>query len=301
MSNTTVEVTTREPHGKREKGVYLGVDIFTLPAAISAKQQGLSGQEFIEQQVQQALDLNVDQMELHFDANLLYPGVGARSVEMLRQCCPDMVYSVHLPFRYVDISCPIKRIRSASVGSILDAIQLAADLEPIHYVIHLTGNVFASYKSGLDPLVGEVMTYVEDSITRIASLIDHEQILVENLCEVDFHYYMTAVERMGLSVCQDIGHTVQQGGDYMKFTRDYAPFIKEIHLHDTKKSYIGDSVQVISDHQPIGIGRLDFDRFFSTLSEVGFHGSIVLEVIDGRELLPASVKMVRKLIDSYLA
>ncbi|MBE9482504.1 MAG: hypothetical protein IMY88_02355, partial [Chloroflexi bacterium] len=62
MSNTTLEVTTREPQGKREKGAYLGVDIFTLPAAISARQQGLSGQEFVEQQVQQALDLNIDQL-----------------------------------------------------------------------------------------------------------------------------------------------------------------------------------------------------------------------------------------------
>ena len=302
MGKTALELGERELKIERVKiGAFLGVDIFTLPAAITAKQKGLSGEEFIEQQISQALELDIEQLELHFDADLLYPGIGKKSVEMIKNYCPGLVYSVHLPFRYVDISCPIERIRSASVASTLDAIQLAAELNPIHYVVHLTGNVFASYKSGLDPLVGEVMHYVEESIAKIAGIVGRENILVENLCEVDFEYFMTVVRGMGLSVCQDIGHIVQQGGNYMQFTREYSDFIKEIHLHDTQKSYIGDSVQVISDHQPIGNGVLDFESFFSVLSEVGFHGSIVLEIISNRELLPKSVIRTNDLINSYLS
>lgn len=154
------------------------------------------------------------------------------AVNRLQEYRQEVAFSLHLPFRYLDISCPMERIRAASVDTILDAIDLASELQPIHAVIHLTGNIFSSYKSGLDPLIGEVMGHVEESLLRIATLMAPHQILVKNLPPVDFRYFMPVVERLGLSVCQDIGHIVLQGGDCGEFTRAHVVLIREIHLHD---------------------------------------------------------------------
>lgn len=300
MSQSTLTTSPERSTAQRKQVGHLGTNILTLPAAIRARQEGLAREEFLDRQMKQTLELDIDQLELHFDAELLYPSITQLAVERLREYRQEVVFSLHLPFRYLDISCPSERIRSASVETILNAIELAVELQPIHCVIHLTGNIFSSYKSGLDPLIGEVMGYVEESLTKIAALVEPHQILVENLPQVDFHYSMPVVERMGLSICQDIGHIVLQGGDYREFTRTYAPLIKEIHLHDTERRYYADSVQLLIDHQPIGQGMLDFDLFFASLGEVVFQGSIILE-IDDRQLLPTSVQRVRNLIQSHLA
>jgi sugar phosphate isomerase/epimerase len=292
----------RIPEGAlvRDRTCNLGTDLMTLSAAIRAKQRGLTAEQFVEEQIEQILLLKVDQLELHFDADLLFPGTAEIAVNLLKDCCRDMVYSLHLPFRYLDVSCPIERIRLASVGSILDAIELAADLSPNNYVIHLTGNVFTSYRSGLDPLVGEVMAHVEESLDRITRLVNPSQLLVENLPQVDFDYFMRAVKRLGLSVCMDIGHVVLQGGDYLEFARSYSSLIREIHLHDVIRSHPADSIQVVKDHQAIGTGMLDFEQFFTVLNDIGFRGSIILEV-DDKELIPISIKRVRDLMDLHVS
>ncbi|MCL0105989.1 sugar phosphate isomerase/epimerase [Thermodesulfovibrionales bacterium] len=278
---------------------YLGTHILTLPAAIRARQEGLHREEFLHHEIEQALELDVDQLELHFDADLLYPDVMKMTVKKLRQYRQGLVFSLHLPFRYLDISCPMEKVRSASVETILDAIDLASELEPIHAVIHLTGNTEDILKSGLDPLIGEVMGYVEESLREIVKLMSPEQILVENLTAVDFRYFMPVVERLGLSVCQDVGHIVLQGSDCGKFTRSHAALIREIHLHDIKRRYYSESMQSLIDHQPIGRGTFDFDAFFATLGEIGFQGSIILE-IDDQRLMPMSVQYVRNLIQRHL-
>ncbi|MCL0065403.1 sugar phosphate isomerase/epimerase [Dehalococcoidia bacterium] len=278
---------------------YLGTHILTLPAAIRARQEGLNREEFLHHEIEQTLELDIDQLELHFDADLLCPGMMKMAVKRLREYRQEVVFSLHLPFRYLDISCPMERVRSASVDTILDAIDLASELEPIHAVIHLTGNIFSSYKSGLDPLIGEVMGYVEESLMKVATLIAPHQILVENLPPVDFRYFMPVVERLGLSVCHDIGHIVLQGGDCDKFVRSHAALIKQIHLHDIGRVYYSESMQSLVDHQPIGRGTFDFASFFATLGEIGFRGSIVLEIND-HHLMPMSVQHVRTLMQRHL-
>ncbi|MCL0065412.1 sugar phosphate isomerase/epimerase [Dehalococcoidia bacterium] len=277
---------------------YLGTHILTLSAAIRARQEGLHREEFLHHEIEQRLELQVDQLELHFDADLLYPGMMKMAVKRLREYCQQVAFSLHLPFSDLNISAPGGRIRSASVGTILDAIDLASVLEPIHAVIHLAGDI--SYTSGFDPLTREAMRYAEESLREIVKLMSPEQILVENLTAVDFRYFMPVVERLGLSVCQDIGHIVLQGGDCGEFARSHAALIREIHLHDIERRYYSESMQSLIDHQPIGRGMFDFDAFFATLGEIGFQGSIILE-IDDRSLLPASVQQARRLIHSHLS
>ncbi|MBT9137897.1 MAG: hypothetical protein DDT31_00439 [Syntrophomonadaceae bacterium] len=58
-------------------------------------------------------------------------------------------------------------------------------------------------------------------------------------------------------------------------------------------------MQLLIDHQPIGRGMLDFDPLFATLAEIGFEGSIILE-IDDRWPVATSVQRVRQLIESHL-
>ncbi|MCL0103292.1 sugar phosphate isomerase/epimerase [Dehalococcoidia bacterium] len=278
---------------------YLGTHILTLPAAIRARQEGLHREEFLHHEIEQVLKLDIDQWELHFEADFLYPGMMKMAVKRLGEYRQEVAFSLHLPFRYLDISCPMERIRSASVETILDVIDLASELEPIHAVIHLTGNIEDILKSGLDPLIGEVMGYVEESLMKVATLMAPHQILVENLSAVDFRYFMPVVERLGLSVCQDIGHIVLRGDDCGEFARSHAALIREIHLHDIKRRYYSESMQSLIDHQPIGRGTFDFDAFFATLGEIGFEGSIILE-IDDQRLMPMSVQHVRNLIQRHL-
>ena len=58
-----------------EQVPYLGTHILTLSAAMRARQEGLHREEFLRHEIEQTLELDIDQLELHFDADLLYPGM----------------------------------------------------------------------------------------------------------------------------------------------------------------------------------------------------------------------------------
>ena len=300
MSQATLTEEGGKALSHERQGCLVGTHILTLPAAIQAKQEGLGRDEFLQQQIEEGLKLGIEQLELHFESEFLYPGITRPAVKRLTEYRREFAFSAHLPFRYVDISCPIPRIRAASVKTILDSIVLAADLSPLGYVIHLVGDVFPCYKSRLDPMIGEALIYAERSLRQIVELVEPSRILVENLPSIDFEYFLSLVQSLGLSICQDVGHLVLQGKDYLEFVKIYAPLIKEIHLHDTERRYFSNSAQLLTDHQPIGEGILDFGFFFATLADVNYSGSLVLEVEDNN-LLSESVQRVRELMHLYLS
>ena len=60
---------------------YLGTHILTLPAAIRARQEGLDREKFLHHEIEQRLELGIDQLELHFGADLLYPDVMKMTVK----------------------------------------------------------------------------------------------------------------------------------------------------------------------------------------------------------------------------
>jgi sugar phosphate isomerase/epimerase len=284
---------------KSGKQTFLGTTIFTLSGAIDARKNDLSGEEFIDRELAVINDLDIDQLELHFDAEVMYPGIMPSIVDKLHDEYRHLVYSLHLPYNFLDISCPLPDIRKASVDTMLKFVRHAEVLNPISYVVHITGNLYTSFQPRLEPLVEESMLYAEESLAELCSFIPPYKLLVENLSQVDFSHYKPLVDRMGLSICQDIGHNMLREIDPVSFTLEHAPQIRQVHLHDTQSNHYNNNVKILNDHQPLDTGIIDFERFFISLAGSGFAGSIVLEVID-QQKISASITRARQLMYTYL-
>ena len=84
----------------------------------------------------------------------------------------------------------------------------------------------------------------------------------------------------------DLGHLAWAGDDVVKFTRDYAPSIKTLHLKDIAPRVRAEGVaqhwdyRGFSDHgifAELGEGIVDFPAVFAALKDAGFQGWIVVE------------------------
>ncbi len=69
----------------------------------------------------------------------------------------------------------------------------------------------------------------------------------------------------------DIGHSLQNGDDFESFLREYAPRIRDIHLHDGRLG--GRS------HMRLGAGMLNLQKLLEVLRDLRFSRYVTLETI----------------------
>jgi sugar phosphate isomerase/epimerase len=121
-----------------------------------------------------------------------------------------------------------------------------------------------------------------------------------------------AIPSANLGLNYDPSHLVWQQMDYIKPLREFAPRLFHVHAKDVRVDRDRlDSVGILATpleyHLPKlpGLGEIDWGRFFSVLGDVGYMGSVVVEVedrayeatLDGRK---AALKQAARFLRNYI-
>ena len=196
-------------------------------------------------------------------------------------------FTVHLPIWSIEPSSPNKKIREASVDAIVETINHFEEIKPINYVMHTFGALASEFSrlKASDFVKNYILKFYQgfaaESLEQILDEtgINPSRIAIET---VEFPWELTyeLVETYDTSICYDTGHLHSgQSGNYdpINFLETYFKKIIEIHLHDAIPRSNPDDY-MYKDHLPLGVGTLPFCDFMKKLMEMGYNGSIVLEL-----------------------
>lgn len=210
-------------------------------------------------------------------------------------------YSVHLPFfGGINFTTSIESIRLGSVEVVREIVEQCAPLEPISYVLHISGLLEDLMGVGLrdDAVVEAYLANAVRSLEEMVEFIPHERLCIENLEYIRFEKLFPLVERFDTRICMDVGHIRLRNEDILAFIDTYGSRIGQVHMHDVTYRMYDKRVRVMDDHRAMGSGIIDLDSIIGKLAEVGFKGAVSLEVY---EVDPAdSVRILKEAIDEAL-
>lgn len=81
-----------------------------------------------------------------------------------------------------------------------------------------------------------------------------------------------------MHICYDTAHAEAAGIDQAKFVREYGDRIALMHLKDLRARVPKGMVSFTKDFVNVGDGIVDFAKVFGALRDVGYLGSIMLEI-----------------------
>ncbi|GAB4340492.1 MAG: hypothetical protein Kow0099_16450 [Candidatus Abyssubacteria bacterium] len=210
-----------------------------------------------------------------------------------------LTFSVHLPFMGgVNFTTSIDSIRHASFEVIKDITEQCAPLDPLTYVLHISGLLEELMGVGLrdDAVVQAYLSCAEESLAKIVELIPPKKICIENLEYIAFEKLYPLVEKFDTSVCMDVGHIKLRNEDIGVFISDYADRLGQVHMHDVTWRMFDKRVRVMDDHQALGSGIIDVGEVIRMLRSARFSGPVVLEIhtVDPYD----SVKILKDAVES---
>jgi sugar phosphate isomerase/epimerase len=205
----------------------------------------------------------------------------------------DLIFSGHLPYKYVDISSLNPGIRKSSLECCFWAFEIGEQLGLDTYVLHLTGAEVNSLLAEHNPnskivnkiIMQEIINKAKESVGVLIKHINSKRLCIENLPYVDFDYFLPVVKELNTSICFDVGHLVLQNKSPIEFFLKQKNKIAEIHLHDVKDiTELSGNTKSI-DHQPLGEGKLEFDSFWRTLNQEKYSGHLIFELLREKDML----------------
>ncbi|HSR32304.1 MAG TPA: cobamide remodeling phosphodiesterase CbiR [Anaerolineae bacterium] len=227
----------------------------------------------------QAVELTLDLAAVHpqvFDATF-YADVANLQQELAFVC------TIHLPFLWVDPASLNEPIRQASAACLRQAIERTDALEIDTYVLHLWGFTTMQIAAQLQHLaqrqaiLGGLMMQAGRSLEELCEILDPRDLCVENLEDSLFDLAPALIEQHGASICLDVGHLVWQGINELDVLERFGDRIREVHLHDAARPSAGQHAQ-IRDHMALGQGQVDYAAFLRKLDEMGYDGTVILEL-----------------------
>jgi sugar phosphate isomerase/epimerase len=263
--------------------------------------------------VRDAMSDNYSLIEISMDAKHIIPGsITPDSINGLVKLKEELghSYTVHLPFWSIELATFNEQVRTGSVDSIIEAIELAKPLEPEAYVLHASGDLAAGfsnmkYDSNLVRLVrmflaGFAASSIEDIVSRTE--INPRELAIEN---VDFKFTVLreVVDDLDTSICFDTAHLLAEMSgteSVMEFYGTHKDRICEIHLQDAAKD--DDETAVQEDHVALGQGKMGdkvLREFLLQLIKDKFDGPIIFELTMGeaRESLGQIKKVVPEALE----
>jgi sugar phosphate isomerase/epimerase len=192
-----------------------------------------------------------------------------------------ITFSVHLPFMGgVNFTTSIDSIRHASIEVLRDLTEQCSPLEPITYILHISGLLEDLMGVGLrdNQVIEAYLSYAAESLTRIVKFIPRDKLCIENLEYIAFEKLYSLVERFDTKVCMDVGHIRLRREDIGQFVAKYGPRLGQVHMHDVTWKLFDKRVTVMDDHQGLGYGMIDVNAVVGMLRGANFSGPVVLEV-----------------------
>lgn len=236
--------------------------------------------------VEKALNAGYEHVEITMDLEYVLPGtLSRRIIKKLLKLKEEygISYSVHLPIWSIELASPNAVIRNASTRCATESIKRMEPLDPVAYVIHLTGALAAQFsRINLDP---KIMRTVSGLLNVLAGLsvekilndtkISPELLAVENV-EFPFDATRRIVDKYGLSICFDTGHLLvgYSGKETVhEFLNKHSDKIIEYHLNDGRFMEDGRP----NDHIAVGDGSFPMDSI-GEIEKTGFKGPAVFEL-----------------------
>jgi sugar phosphate isomerase/epimerase len=81
-----------------------------------------------------------------------------------------------------------------------------------------------------------------------------------------------------LNVCLDTAHAEAAGFDSVRFIHEYGERVSLVHLKDLRRRVPKGRVSFTKDFVNVGDGIVDFGKVFGALRDVGYPGSLMLEI-----------------------
>lgn len=244
----------------------------------------------------------VQVVELSADFTTLYPQVFDQGFyQQVAELQDELGFActAHLPFLWLDHASLAEVPRQASVAAVRATVEAMAPLRIEAYVLHLWGAWSNLVRASLPlpqraVLEAALVAQAQRSLKEVAEFVPRQALGMENLETVPFAIIADLAEAGDTRICLDVGHLAWAGDpseDPAALVRAHHTRLAELHLHDVRREPGGE----MRDHQAIGTGGIDFPVLFQALSDVGFAGPLVLELLSPADAL-ASLEQVRKLL-----
>ncbi len=206
-------------------------------------------------------------------------------------------FSLHLPFHYIHVSNPIEAMREASVRAIADIAARTEPIDPIHYVLHLTNGearkVVQSTRHSDEAkqrYLQRLTDQAKRSVRSMKQFLDGRRICIENLQHIEPPLPCEdVIGELGTSMCYDVGHAIKAGLDPVEYFLKNEDVIQHMHFHDV----VADEEGNLTDHQALGMGIVDAERFVGALRARAYQGTMLLEV-DSPALVRQSVQYLKQ-------
>ncbi|MDD1777926.1 MAG: sugar phosphate isomerase/epimerase [Candidatus Helarchaeota archaeon] len=236
--------------------------------------------------VEKAINEGFEHIEVSMDLEYVMPGsVSRRVIKQLLKFKDErgISYSVHLPLWSIELTSPNALIREASINCIIESIKKTLPLDPMAYVLHLTGALAAEFshvnlRDDIKNAVIDLLNmFASNSIEKILKNVElaPEKLALENI-EFPFEATRKIVDKYNLSVCFDIAHTIVgfSGPETVhEFLNKHIDRIIEFHLNDGKFMEDGRP----NDHLALGDGSFPMD-IIGQIKKKRFQGPLVFEL-----------------------
>jgi sugar phosphate isomerase/epimerase len=244
-------------------------------------------------------------IELSGDLQSILPNLyNQNSIQELKKIKSDLnlTYTVHLPLWSVEPSTMLPHVRAGSVSTLIEHIRLVAPLEPDIYVLHATGALAAEFfrmnlpAVAKDYLLRNFQLEASGSVSRILSEtgIQKRKLAIETI-EFPLDLTLEIAVELDVSICFDTGHILAGFSGAIGFFEALdlcLDRVAEIHLHDCPAYNQGEQIGYGKDHQTLGNGDLEINRFLDLLIEENFSGPIIFELDINQAL--ESFNLIRK-------
>jgi sugar phosphate isomerase/epimerase len=197
-------------------------------------------------------------------------------------------FTLHLPLWSVEPSTPLQPVRQGSVRAVVESINASRGVEPEMYVLHATGALAAEFFRMRGPeaaralLMRQFQSAAGESIRTILreTGIPSRKLAIETI-EFPLNLTLELADDLDLSICFDTGHILagfSGAEDFFEALERCLPRLGEVHLHDSPWRAPNDTPAYGMDHQVLGHGDLDLDRFLARLEEARFEGPVIFEL-----------------------
>lgn len=254
-------------------------------------------------------ELGVDLVELPANMLVVCPHLFTeRTIQALGeyQQSSGVGYTVHLPFRGLDLSSLAQPVWEASIAAYREIItRLEAELQVEHYVLHLTESMIKQVegKAHLDWELREKLFEVmyaraESGLEKILETAPKDKVLVENI-KSGWKEPFALARKLGMGVCCDFGHLLLEGADPRVVVEQNRDLIREFHFHGVVERQLDNGRTALQDHQAVDRGVFALEEALELLLADSFSGVLMIEV--GRwEAAEASVRAVKAYLNKRI-
>jgi len=141
----------------------------------------------------------------------------------------QLTYNIHLPID-IALGSVNETVRKKSLQKCLRVIDLTEPVNPLAYILHLTGNSNIM-GTATSETVTDWLPALRKSLSEISKAnINTNKICIETL-KYPFYYIDNLLNEFNLSVCLDIGHIQLYNHPLEEYIKKYLDKTKVIHLH----------------------------------------------------------------------